>query len=587
MKAKKFLALLLSCACIVSALTGCGDTAANSSEQSNSSGSVSTEVVSSEETTATEKEAFDPRSITEGVTLTVAAVGKPNIIDYETNLVTKKVEEALGVNLEFVTIPSADYHTKLNVMVSGGEDLPDIVLYPWNNYVNWAEEGAIIPLNEYFENPDYSKNIRKFMEENGVDFISPFTDPEGNIYKFPLNEGKLVDREYGEVGNKILIYEPWLEKLGKEVPKTMEEFYEICKLVKETDLNGNGKHDEIPLTGYKLSLSQNSANGWFDLLMNGFVYSSGLEMAYVENGKVGLSYAADEFKEGLKYIKNWMDEGLILKESITNDTAQGDALLNATEQVVFAYSAGGIAAITDLERASNYAQVSALEAPTGKTVSQYIPSVLSYNGTGASAGPVISTGCKNPLAAFLVLDYFCSEEISMINEYGEEGVNWDYWNNAKVENKADYVPTTDGYDLSIIVYNKYSKEAQNVGYTTYTCCLIPERITGGVAKLNTEPTTPEEEWQIIINQKAYKAKTEHFKYKPEEVIGYFPLTTEETEEIADIVATLTTYVPEAIGAFLTGVKDIDNDWNSYIKELENIGINELLEAYQTAYERLK
>ena len=511
MKAKKVLALLLSCACILSALSGCGETTTNSNNSSETT-EISSQTTSSEESVSAEK--FDPRSITEGVTLTVAAVGKPNIIDYETNYVTKKIEEDLGVNLEFITIPSADYHTKLNVMVSGGESLPDIVLYPWNNYVNWANEGAIIPLNEYYENTDYSANIRKFMEENDVDIINDFKDAEGNIYKFPLNAGTLVNREYGEQNvQRIWIYEPWLEALGKEMPKTAEEFFEICKLVKETDLNGNGKHDEIPLIGTRFATGESANNGWFDLLMNGYVYSSGYEMYFSENGKVGLSYATDEFKEGLKYIKKWFDEGLIPEEVFTL-TSIND-LVDAQDQIVFAHS-GTTSGPKNLERKSAYTPIVALENINGKAVSHMKYPVFTCNGIGSSAGPVISADCENPLAAFLVLDYLCSEEMSMINTYGEEGVDWDYWENAKVENKADYGPAYEGYDISIIVYNNYSAEAQNTGYTMYACQLIPERITGGVATLATEPDTDEGKWTSLIDKKLKDIYPEHVKYAPED-----------------------------------------------------------------------
>ena len=41
----------------------------------------------------------------------------------------------------------------------------------------------------------------------------------------------------------------WLEKLGLEEPQTTEELYEVLKAFKTQDPNGNGKANEIPLTG--------------------------------------------------------------------------------------------------------------------------------------------------------------------------------------------------------------------------------------------------------------------------------------------------------------------------------------------------
>ena len=64
-------------------------------------------------------------------------------------------------------------------------------------------------------------------------------------------------------------------------------------------------------------------------------------------------------------------------------------------------------------------------------------------------------------------------------------------------------------------------------------------------------------------------------------------TADESAEASEIEATLKTYVMEEVAAFLTGRKDIDADWDDYIKNMENIGLNRILELSQTAYDRLK
>jgi len=63
------------------------------------------------------------------------------------------------------------------------------------------------------------------------------------------------------------------------------------------------------------------------------------------------------------------------------------------------------------------------------------------------------------------------------------------------------------------------------------------------------------------------------------------LTEKETERISESLAVLKSYIDESKGAFLTGVWDVDTYWDTYMEELENIGINEILEVYQTAFDR--
>jgi len=45
------------------------------------------------------------------------------------------------------------------------------------------------------------------------------------------------------------------------------------------------------------------------------------------------------------------------------------------------------------------------------------------------------------------------------------------------------------------------------------------------------------------------------------------------------------YVEENQAVFCLGTRDIDKEWDSYIKEFSTLGLNRMLEIYQTAYDR--
>ena len=81
------------------------------------------------------------------------------------------------------------------------------------------------------------------MEEY-PDIRKGLTMPDGNIYSLPsFYDPALLSML---IGTPIWINQEWLDQLGMKEPQTTEEFYAYLKAVKETDLNGNGKHDEIP-----------------------------------------------------------------------------------------------------------------------------------------------------------------------------------------------------------------------------------------------------------------------------------------------------------------------------------------------------
>ena len=62
-------------------------------------------------------------------------------------------------------------------------------------------------------------------------------------------------------------------------------------------------------------------------------------------------------------------------------------------------------------------------------------------------------------------------------------------------------------------------------------------------------------------------------------------TSEESAERAKIVAEVTTYMEENSVKFITGVLDIDAEWDNYVQELKNMGVERAIEITQAALER--
>ena len=75
-------------------------------------------------------------------------------------------------------------------------------------------------------------------------------------------------------------------------------------------------------------------------------------------------------------------------------------------------------------------------------------------------------------------------------------------------------------------------------------------------------------------------------YRPDEVIPKLSYSAEEVEAVSDIQGTLYEFVEEWTANFLAGNMDIDANWDAYLAELENIGVNESLEVVQAVYDRM-
>lgn len=575
---KRVLSIALLCAMIISIFAGCSTLPDPTKKPAGTTAGQGNPTEGGNQN-PTADEDFDPKVYTEGVTITIATPSNARIESFDENLLTYMVEEALGVNIEFVTYPSGDFYDKINLMMSTGEKLPDIIFKADDSKVaGWAAEGMLLELSRFYNDPNFSPNITAASIESGIDIPMYLANADGEIYGLPRWE----EAESAQVFKKLWVYKPWLDKMGMEVPTNAAEFYEACKRVTKTDLNGNGKKDEVAIWGAGWT---GNYSGWFGGLMSPFVYAYDDNYLMVNDGVVDFAYSTEGYKEGLKYAKSLVDIGALPTQVITNNAEAHDAQMYTTEPTVFAFWGYGYAGTSD-EIAAGYVCIPGLTNEDGENgYSHYIVSK-------PTANACITADCKNPEAAFLVADYFCNELVSLCGRFGIQGVHWDFYENLKdVLPDWENYTTTEG-DTPFLVFNLNtilegtedqwnSKEPQSHNYRQAGCWIRLAKTTayGNNTSLKTE-------LQLLnakVRQEAVKACLAN---KPEQIYDHGPLSAEEMDESADIMSTLKSYVREMYSGFITGEYDIDAYWDTYIAELEKIGISEVRDMYQEAYDRV-
>lgn len=162
---------------------------------------------------------------------------------FEDTLIWKTYSQMSNVQVKFNLVPFETLTEKRNLALAGG-DYPD-VFYSARvgsaELARYGQQGVFIPLNDLIDK--YAPNFKKLMEKY-PDIRKGLTMPDGNIYSLPsFYDPDLLSML---IGTPLWINQDWLKKLGMEEPQTTEEFYKYLQAVKATDLNGNGKHDEIP-----------------------------------------------------------------------------------------------------------------------------------------------------------------------------------------------------------------------------------------------------------------------------------------------------------------------------------------------------
>jgi len=527
--------------------------------------------------TAAPDTAEDIDSITEGVTLTIAVRENIRVENFNTNDMTRQIEDALGVNLDFMVLPSADFETRINLMIAGGDTLPDMIFGPTRDSVNfWAQEEVLLPLNRFYAEPAMSYNIHLASTTEGIDIPTYMTFPDGNIYGIP----SFSPSPNGEVWRKLWVYEPWLEQLGRDIPQTTDEYLEILRLVAATDLNGNGINDEIGLTGTGIGTFNDA---WFRFLMSSFIYAHDEEFRVLNDGVISFAYDTELWREGLRYIRQMFDEGLIPIETLTQGDDGYRAMKNAEDNQVFSF----VFFNTDLfipdllDRRMGYNFVSTLRGPHGLNEGMFAPSI-------PGIGAVITVDSQHPEAAFLVGNFMCHPDFGLSQRFGAQGLDWDHFFEADV-NHADFAAVNPAVEPNLLIYDAIgfwsAGVIQNRSFALTGPMWKPRDTVPGEA-VNIADTDPLVVQRRLLAQSFAASSAAGLEVARQEVISLLPLTIEEAERVNDIRATLSAYLEENIAAFLVGARCIDNDWDTYLAELESIGYRTVLEVYQVAFDRL-
>ncbi len=164
--------------------------------------------------------------------LVVAIQTNSFITDYEDNYFTHYMEDKLGIDIEFYLLPTSsdEVKTKISLMASSGEDLPDVLLVDGclstESILQYGSSGVFLSLNEYLGDSEKMPNYNKIPEEDKVIMEAAQTMADGNMYSL----SKYEPMTWNATPYRNFINRAWLDKLGLEVPKTTDELkWEIIR----------------------------------------------------------------------------------------------------------------------------------------------------------------------------------------------------------------------------------------------------------------------------------------------------------------------------------------------------------------------
>lgn len=363
-------------------------------------------------------------------------------LDIENDERYKLLQDKFGLEFDLVACSFNDVNEKTRVWVSSG-DIPDMM---------WADSGAVSrELHSWIDTgylkdlPDLSKYPNLKKNQDIVKTDDYFMKDGKRYFYFTMRDNNDVDFK----GATVFMYrKDWAKKLGMYKEEyTWDEMIELAKAMVEKDPGGNGVGKTIGLTTVGWALPD-----FIGLLQSSPNYSGAVK----KDGKYVWAAGEPETIEGLKVVKNLIDEGVLWSDQILAKSNDGPARFNAGQAGIimdnFMYPriTGTVDAFRELYPDSDpteHMAVMKVKSPDGTFFQSEVEDTwgcLSFNA---------NIGEQKFDRALKMLDYLASDEGKMLQQYGIEGKDYKL-NGDKIEmlwDKDDkglyispYKPGSDG-----------------------------------------------------------------------------------------------------------------------------------------------
>ena len=439
----------------------------------------------------------------------------------------KLAKDGVGINLSIQYIPWDSWDSKINIMLSTGEDFD--LFSVMNDRVtlsNYAARGALSDITDAMK--QYGGNITK-------------NDPES-----AMKNGQVNGVQYGvpaywfesATAPEITVRTDLLKEYGiQEVPKTFDELTDDYTQIMK-NWKGAAK-PYLPLLG-----ANNSDFGIAAKTYSSWPYMVYEKMIYVgQDGTIKDFFETDEFKKDCENARKWYQAGLINPDVITYTSDQLNNQLNSGDWFVYSGTYGS--SLDNIKK--NYPNITSADFQMIDLAPDK-PYLRPYGTRNMSAVPAAS---KHP-------------------EAGVKLINWIYANQ-------------DNYDL--FMYGREGTDYKKVGdksrediinaATSTPLWYFSDWMIGNLSLERTATGTPD-----ATNKMLY-SKRDNI------VDGIASSFTFDASKVQTQMTDVNTQISAAIVPIACGVKDYDGNFANALSLLKKAGIDDIVKEYQTQFEQSK
>ena len=236
---------------------------------------------------------------------------------YEDNAYTRYLKNVLNIqNKDVFELEAGGSYEEALEMAIADKDIPDILVVSGrDNLVRLVEEGMVEDLSRVYE--ECTTDTIKEMYQSYGDSLLDSATFDGKLYAFPntaIDDGEML----------LWLRQDWIEKLGMEEPRTMDEAMEVIRAFVENDVGGDGK--TIGLACSTDLIAGSSETYGVDGIFSNF---GALPETWLlnENGHAVYGSLTQNTKRALAYLNQLYNEGILDSRFLLRKTENIDELV--------------------------------------------------------------------------------------------------------------------------------------------------------------------------------------------------------------------------------------------------------------------
>ena len=469
----------------------------------------------------------------------LSVVGSP-IMEY--------ITEKTNISLELLEQNMMTANEKFNLMVAS-QDYPDIISGFDESYSGGAvkgyEDDVIIDLTDLME--ENAPNYMAYIQQDQQNYRDAYNDDGQMLFMNGYNDYYVQAR-----GN--VIRQDLLDKLGLDIPVTYDDYHNVLEAF---------KNDGIEYPIWMPQAVQGGALLSAGFGVSGYTLQQSGTHFFQKDGTVYSSFLTEEYKEFLKLMAQWYSEGLMAKDfyAIVDDmgSASEPAILNGNVGMWY-HMADKIGTYNKSASVEGFHAVGLADAVQQEgDISHF------YQNEGSSKttnkGISISVQAEDPENILRFFDWFFTKEGSTVANYGIEGTSFEY----DAEGNPQY---TD------LIANNPDYTFQQIALL-YCWADIPTIVD---RDRSFQATYTQDSLDAI---ELYGKNTDGAYEMPTRL----SFTAAESDEYASTIGDIETRADEQIVRFVIGELNFDSDWDDFVQELKDMGLERCVELKQDALDR--